>query len=135
MVFEEKSGFFTPDIIPSNPFGFGIDGFGKLDIDGKLGAGMLTVGRVGAEIFGSVVGGGFGADGKLGKDGIFGAATFGIAGVITGGKFGGGMFGCIPRGINYSFNSPPSYPGDPPPPTVNTLVLISDGNESLNSIN
>lgn len=154
-VFEEKSGFLTPAIIPPNPDGFGIEGFGKLGRLGNFGFGMFgtftagnfgifAVGRLGAETFGIlgrfgdgilgtvVAAGKFGTLGAVGK---LGADNLGTGGALTAGMLGDGILACIPSGIVYSFNSPPSYPGDPPPPTVNTLVLIKVGNESLNATN
>ena len=126
IVSDEKFGFLTPDNIPSSPFGFGILTFGRSTF-GKLTLGRSTFGkfgkfgfgRLGAFIFGISTFGTFGTDGTDGTD-----------------KFGADIFGIEKSGIYQSSdNVPPSYPGAPPPPTVNTLVLIRVGKESRSSIN
>jgi hypothetical protein len=126
IVSDEKFGFLTPDNIPSIPFGFGILIFGKSTF-GKFTFGRSTFGKLGRFGFG-----------RLGAF-IFGTSIFGIFG--TDGTDGTVKFGADIFGIEKSFiyqssdNVPPSYPGAPPPPTVNTLVLIRVGNESRSSVN
>lgn len=130
IVSDEKFGFLTPDNIPSIPFGFGMFIFGTSN---------FGISTFGTSSFGIST---FGKFGKFGF-GIFGAFIFGMSTLGTFGtdgtdgndKFGAGIFGMEKSGIYQSSdNVPPSYPGAPPPPTVNTRVLINDGKESRSSI-